>query len=268
MDEEKITTTRKENRVMSIKNIATMTTTTFCAFSAAIAGAAEKTAGKTADSTSTFETLVKLVNNGGVMMYALILLSFIALCLVFYYLMSLRTQLIAPTSFLNQAKEAIDKKDFELLAEMCSNDPSPAAAVIAAGARIFLKSKNNYRMVRDAVEDEGARQATKLWQRIQVLQDIAVVAPMIGLLGTVVGMIRSFFSLNQDLATPRPTMIASGVSMALTTTAAGLIIGIAAMIFYSIFRAKINKILTTLEEECNALAVEMMVSDIDGDSPF
>jgi len=252
---------------MSMKHKTATLTMFFLGLSSMVLAAKEKAA-ETASETSAFDTFVKLTQNGGVVMYALILLSFVALCLVFYYLMSLRSQLIVPPGFLTQAKEAIEKKDFELLAEICSNDPSPAAAVIAAGARIFLKSKNNYHMVRDAIEDEGARQSTRLWQRIQILQDIAVVAPMVGLLGTVVGMIRSFFSLNQDLATPRPTMIASGVSMALTTTAAGLIIGIAAMIFHSFFRAKINKILTTLEEECNALTVEMMVSDIDSDSPF
>ncbi len=239
----------------------------FSVFMVAAVSAAPETSGASA-SGSTFQTLVKLVQNGGTVMYILILISFLAMCLVFFYLLSIRTSFIVPPSFIVRSREAIDKKDFELLAEICSNEPSPAAAIVAAGARIFLKSKNNYQMVRDAVEDEGARQAARLWNKIQALQDIAVVAPMVGLLGTVVGMIKSFFNLNQDVATPRPTVIASGVSMALTTTAAGLIIGIAAMIFYSIFRARINKILTTLEEECNALAVEMMVSDIDSDSPF
>jgi len=91
---------------------------------------------------------------------------------------------------------------------------------------------------------------------------------MVGLLGTVLGMIKSFMGLNAELATPRPTVIASGVSMALITTAAGLIIGILAMILYSFFRARINRILTELENSCNKVAVEMMVSDTESDSPF
>ena len=79
---------------------------------------------------------------------------------------------------------------------------------------------------------------------------------------------KSFMGLDAELATPKPTVIASGVSMALITTAAGLIIGILAMIIYSLFRAKINRILTELENSCNKIAVEMMVMDSDEESPF
>ena len=75
-------------------------------------------------------------------------------------------------------------------------------------------------------------------------------------------------ALNEVQATPKPTVIASGVSMALITTAGGLIIGIIAMIIYSLFRAKINKILTELENSCNRIAVDMMVADSDAESPF
>ncbi len=213
-------------------------------------------------------TVLVLVQRGGPVMYVLIALSFIALCLVFYYLMSLREKVIAPQAFIRQAEEAITAKDFELLSRICRENDSPAAKIVSAGTDIFIRSSNNYMMIRDAVEDEGTRQAGRLWHKIQPLQDIAVVAPMVGLLGTVIGMIHSFMSLHAELGTPRPTVIASGVSMALVTTAAGLVIGIVAMILYSVFRARINKLLTVLENNCNRITVEMMVSESGPATPF
>jgi biopolymer transport protein ExbB len=213
-------------------------------------------------------TLNQVMERGGPVMFILLAISLITLFLVFYYLLTIRTALVAPKEFINNAEDAVRKKDIELLSKVCEENSSPAAKIIAAGANVFIRSKNNYQMIRDAIEDEGTRQAGLLWHRIRALQDIAVIAPMVGLLGTVLGMIKSFMGLNQELATPRPTVIASGVSMALLTTAAGLVIGITAMILYSFFRARINKVLSNLENECNKISIEMMVADSDTDSPF
>lgn len=220
------------------------------------------------ETAATKPTFMVLMDRGGPIMYVLLFLSFISFCLVFYYLLSLRVAAIAPPKFIQQAEDALAKKDFEMLSSVCSENDSPASKIIAAGAEIFIKSRNNYAMIRDSVEDEGARQASQLWHKIQPLQDIAVVAPMVGLLGTVIGMINSFMSLTEELGTPRPTVIASGVSMALITTAAGLIIGITAMILYSFFRSRINKLLTVLENSCNKVTVAMMVTDNETGVPF
>lgn len=230
--------------------------------------AASLCAQETAKTTDQNPSLIKILGSGGPIMYFLAFLSFIALCLVFYYLLSLRVKAIAPPIFVQQAEQAIAQKDFQMLAKICKENDSPAAKIISAGTEIYIRSKNNYVMIRDAVEDEGARQANKLWHKIQPLQDIAVVAPMIGLLGTVIGMIQAFVSLTGEIATPRPTAIASGVSTALITTAAGLIIGIIAMILYSFFRSKINKLLTVLENSCNKVTVEMMVTEKEEGVPF
>lgn len=222
------------------------------------------------EATKTVEkaSLIKILGGGGPVMYILAFLSFIAFVLVFYYLMSLRVKAIAPPAFIQQAEQAIAQKDFEMLSGICKENDSPAAKIISAGTEIYIRSKNNYVMIRDAVEDEGSRQAGRLWHKIQPLQDIAVVAPMVGLLGTVIGMIQAFVSLTGEIATPRPTVIASGVSTALITTAAGLIIGIIAMILYSYFRSRINNLLTVLENSCNKVTVELMVTENEEGVPF
>jgi biopolymer transport protein ExbB len=224
--------------------------------------------GADASNASTSSSVVAYLHKGGPVLYVLILLSFVMLCLVFYYLMSLRTVLVVPDDLVKRIEGALEKKDFELLAEISKKDDSPTGKIIKAGTEIFIRSKNNYVMIRDAVEDEGGRQSGILWQRIQPLQDIAIIAPMVGLLGTVIGMINSFMSLTAEVGTPRPTVIANGVSMALITTAAGLIIGITAMILYSYFRSRIHNIIGYMENVCNKIALEMMVSDSGNDVPF
>ena len=222
-------------------------------FSAMTLSAAEKT---TSDS-----AIVNFLQKGGPVLYILIILSFIMLCLVFYYLMTLRTTMIVPNDFIKQVEAELGKKDFEVINEMAKKDDSPVAKIVAAGTGIYLKSKSNYVMIRDAVEDEGSRQAGLLWQKIHPLQDIAVIAPMIGLLGTVIGMINSFMSLTAEVGTPRPTVIASGVSMALITTAAGLIIGITAMILYSYFRIRIQNMIVSLENASSKIVIDMMINE-------
>ena len=221
-----------------------------------------------ATNTPATASVKQVMERGGPVMFVLLAISLTTLFLVFYYLLTIRKGLIAPKEFINNAEDAVRKKDIELLTKVCEDNSSPAARIIAAGANIFIRSRNNYQMIRDAIEDEGTRQAGLLWHRIKALQDIAVISPMVGLLGTVLGMIKSFMGLNQELATPKPTVIASGVSMALLTTAAGLVIGIAAMILYSFFRAKINRELSNLENECNKISIEMMLADSDENSPF
>ena len=98
---------------------------------------------------------------------------------------------------------------------------------------------------------EGARQASSLWQRISYLNDIAIIAPMLGLLGTVVGMLDSFLAITYrggtTVGTVNPAALASGVATALITTVGGLIVGIIATIAYAYFRGVVQRIVITME---------------------
>ena len=136
----------------------------------------------------------------------------------------------------------------------------PVQALIPAlhemGHRITAKTldfatKNptaSFEEVREVTEAEGSRQASLLHQRIQYLADIGAVAPMVGLLGTVIGMIKSFREIGQHSLVHTDQMgLASGVSEALLTTAGGLCIGIPALIFYSLFRGRVQGLVSELE---------------------
>ena len=102
-------------------------------------------------------------------------------------------------------------------------------------------------LLKEIMEGEGSRQAGLIQNQIQYLLDIAVIAPMIGLLGTVMGMLKAFNSVALDIAKAKPMVLAAGVSQALITTAAGLIVGIPAMIFYAYFRGRTSKLVSNLE---------------------
>ena len=97
------------------------------------------------------------------------------------------------------------------------------------------------------MEGEGSRQASLMQNQIQYLQDIAVIAPMIGLLGTVLGMLEAFNAVALDIAKAKPMVLAAGVSKALITTAAGLMVGIPAMMAYAYFRGRVTRLLAELE---------------------
>ena len=199
-------------------------------------------------------TLGEMLDKGGPLMPVLYALSFIALCLAFYYMFSLRMELIVPESLASQIEEAVKKKDLLLVEEICAKNDAPLSRVVKAGVEVVLKPHANYTIMKDAMEDEGARQGNILWHRIQYLQDIAIISPMVGLLGTVFGMIVSFGALNTENMSPKPTIIANGVAMALITTAAGLVIAIPAMLAYAYFRGRVNRLISELESKSGRLS--------------
>jgi biopolymer transport protein ExbB len=199
-------------------------------------------------------TLGEMLGKGGPLMPVLYALSFIALCLAFYYMFSLRMELVVPESLASQIEEAVGKKDVRLVEEICAKNDAPLSKVVHAGVEVILKPHANYTIMKDAMEDEGARQGNILWHRIQYLQDVAVVSPMVGLLGTVFGMIVSFGALNTENMSPKPTVIANGVAMALITTAAGLVIAIPAMLAYAYFRGRVNRLISELESKSGKIS--------------
>jgi len=197
-------------------------------------------------------TVRQIIVEGGPLMYPIVLLSFLAVCLIVFYLLTLRAGLIYPKKFLAEAEELAASSDIDGLKELCAADDSPAARIInAALAQYEGGMTPDPAMLREAMEEEGGAQAGMLWQRIQYLMDISVVAPMVGLLGTVWGMMVSFSGLEGGVNfANKAATLASGVSQAMFTTFGGLIVGILGMVFYSIFRGHVNKLVGQLETRC------------------
>lgn len=203
--------------------------------------------------------IAKVIEDGGTVMKVLIAMAALATFMVIYYLLSLRLNVLLPPSFLVEAEDLAESGDVNALAAACAENGSPGACIVGAAARLLRDSPEaDYTMLRDVIEDEGSRQSSRLWQRIQYLMDIAVVAPMVGLLGTVLGMMRAFVGLAEDFQSVQPIQLSAGVSQALVTTAAGMFVGIVTMILFAYFRGRVNGLVTKLEERCNHVLASLM----------
>jgi biopolymer transport protein ExbB len=193
-------------------------------------------------------TLLKLLEAGGWVMWPLGIASLILVALIFACLFSLRRGTVVTRRFMDTAEALLRKRDYLGLIAV-SNRHSEAIARITART-IDFATKNPSATpdaIREVAETEGTRVASSLNHRIAYLADIATLSPMLGLLGTVVGIIHSFGILASVTNQPRPLLLAQGVSEALVATAAGLIIGILAMAFYSVFRGKVGSMVSELE---------------------
>jgi biopolymer transport protein ExbB len=194
------------------------------------------------------ETVLKLLQAGGWVMIPLVLASVLTVALVLACAISLRRGSVVTRRFMETAEALLRKKDYLGLIAV-SNRHSTAIARITSRALDFATKHPSApsSAIRDVAETEGGRVASSLNQRIIYLADIATLSPMLGLLGTVVGIINSFGVLASNTTQPRQMLLAGGVAQALVTTAAGLIIGIVAMAFYSLFRGKVSSMISDLE---------------------
>ncbi|MEO7318435.1 MAG: MotA/TolQ/ExbB proton channel family protein [Chthoniobacteraceae bacterium] len=196
--------------------------------------------------------LWKLVRSGGWAMIPLGVLSVLTVMLVLVYLFTLRRGAILTPHYMNTADVLLKKRDYLGLLAISSRHSEAVARVVQRTLDFATKNPNaSYETVRDIAETEGSAQAASLQHRTTYLADIGMLSPMIGLLGTVFGMINSFGLLGSERANQaaqsRDVLLAGGVSEALVATASGLILGIIAMAFYSLFRNRVQSLISDLE---------------------
>lgn len=181
-------------------------------------------------------------------MIPLAFLSIITVMLVIAYLFTLRQGSIMTPHYMNTAEVLLKKKDFTGLLAISSRHSEAVARVVQRTLDFSTKNPNtSFEVVREIAQTEGSGLAASLQNRIVYLADIGMLSPMIGLLGTVFGIIKSFGTLASNTKASRDTLMAAGVSEALVATAAGLILGIVAMAFYALFRGRVQSLISTLE---------------------
>ena len=192
---------------------------------------------------------LNIVAAGGIMMYPLALLSIIGVVLILIYLLTIRRNAVVSDRFMNAAEAMIRKRDYLGLIAYSHRQNECMARITQKMLDFFTKNPiASFSDVREVAEAEGSRQAGMLSSRITYLADIGSIAPMVGLLGTVLGMIKSFVMISSgDSHGVHQMGLASGVAEALITTAAGLMIGIPALVFYSLFRGRVQKYIAELE---------------------
>ena len=186
--------------------------------------------------------------SGGMLIYVLLGMSVVAFALIIYFFVTLNTSRITPSAFLRDVDVMLKQGRFEEARNVCNKNGSPAASIVLAAVNyVDRMDRADPDLLRQVVEGEGIRQASRLQSQITYLMDIGVIAPMVGLLGTVMGMLTSFSAVALDIHKAKPMELANGVSTALVTTAAGLMVAIPAMMFYSFFRGRVAKLIAGME---------------------
>jgi len=194
------------------------------------------------------KTVMDAILAAGPVMYVLLALSVFSVMLVIVYLMTIRRGAIVSSGYMATADALLRKRDYLGLLAVSNRHGEAIARVVQRILDFTTKNPNaDFQQVREIAETEGGRVAASLNNRVTYLADIGMIAPLLGLLGTVLGIIRSFGALGADLGTARYVLLSRGISEALVNTCAGLAIGIPAMIFYAFFRGKAQKLISELE---------------------
>ena len=185
----------------------------------------------------------------GFLAYPMVLLSCFAVAMAFFVMFTVRQGTVVSDAFMNSADALIRKQDYLGLLAVCNRRNECVARITAKALDFATKNPTaSFDEVREVTEAEGSRQASMLLQRVSVLADIGAMSPLIGLLGTVIGLITSFNEIaTGGFAGSQSMGVAKGVYEALFNTAAGLIVGIPSLMFYAIFRGKVQRLISELE---------------------
>jgi biopolymer transport protein ExbB len=186
-----------------------------------------------------------IIEAAGWPIWTIILASVISLAIIFERLFSLRASLIVPDGLLAQTVTEYRRVGASADLLQLLNNHSPLGKLFAAGLRNVSVSRE---VMKDAIEDEGRVVAHQLERFLNTLGTIAAMAPLLGLLGTVIGMIEIFGSQAPG-GSSNPQQLAHGISIALYNTAFGLIVAIPSMMFYRHFRARVDGLLVEMESQ-------------------
>ena len=191
-------------------------------------------------------TLLDTIKAGGYIGIIIILLSIVAVGFIVEHSITIRKQRLMPEAALAQVEDLIARGDLPAATQFCQ-DPqnySLATDVILAGLERFQSSEFGFADYKSAVEEAGEDNTARLYRKTDALNVIGVIAPMLGLFGTVEGMMESFNTIASRGGMARPDELADSIGKALVTTWLGLLVAIPAMVAFSYFRNKIDSLVS------------------------
>jgi len=217
------------------------------------AEAAEAAAEEAGDNPMSFISIVLSSGFIGVALWlALGVCSCAGFALIIDSFVTIREKIIVPEALVAKVKEAVQEGDVMKALKHCEETPGPLSNILSAG---FSNVQEGFEAVQEAVGVAADLEVEKLMQRVTYLNVVANLAPMLGLLGTVQGMIFAFAVLGtQSAGAAQQSMLAINIAQALYTTAAGLIAAVPALAFYFFFRNRTTKIMLGME----ALTLDMI----------
>ncbi|WP_291175775.1 MotA/TolQ/ExbB proton channel family protein [Gimesia sp.] len=195
-------------------------------------------AGNAAPAAAQESFLAWMIRASGFFGLILLLLSFLMVALIMANVLSIRRDNLMPPDLIGAFEEKINNKDYQGAYELAKSDDSFVARVLAAG---LSKLNQGYSEAVEGMQEVGEDENMAMEHKLSYLALIGAIAPMIGLMGTVYGMILSFQTIANSATSPKPSELADGISTALFTTLEGLTVAIPAMIFYSLLRNRVAR---------------------------
>jgi len=181
---------------------------------------------------------------GGVVMWPILLCSVVALYVVIERMLTFRGAKPPGGAFTLRLRRVLEGKDVRLAQELCIQEKSPVGRIVGAGLE---KVHHGPMRVRQAMEDQGKEEFTHLERHLGVLASVAGIAPMLGFLGTVTGLIAAFQAVATAVGQPSPADLAAGIWEALITTVFGLAVGIPAAAVYNYLVNQVHAITASFE---------------------
>jgi len=189
--------------------------------------------------------MFELLKAGGFLIWPILLCSVVALAIVLERFLALKSGDVAPPELIDRILKLMKKGDLSSKDINDIEENSPLGRVLAAG----LRNPNQHRVViKEAIEEAGRHVVHDLERHLTTLGTIANITPLLGLLGTVIGMIKVFSAIT-TFGVGDPQALAEGISEALVTTAAGLSVGIPSLMFYRYFKGKVNELTVDMEQQ-------------------
>lgn len=197
--------------------------------------------------------MYELVKSGGWLMLPLIACSIVALAIIIERIWALRSERVAPGNLVAQIQELYQKGELTPEQITAVKEKSPLGRMLAAGV---VNRKHSREVMKESIEEVGRQVVHELERYLNTLGTIASITPLLGLLGTVIGMIKVFAAIT-IAGVGDPTVLAGGISEALITTATGLSVAIPSLMFHRYFSGKVEKLVVVMEEQALKM-VEVM----------
>lgn len=182
--------------------------------------------------------LREMLQAGGAVGYLIVLLSLVMVALIADHVMNIRRSTIMPPGLAEEVHRCLGERKIEEAKKRCEEYPSFLSRVLKAG---LDETGGSYNIVEKAMEDAAVEQSARLFRRIEYLSVIGTIAPMLGLMGTVWGMIQAFLEFEQK-ANPQVSELAPGIYRALITTLLGLGVAVPSLSAFAIFRNRIDEL--------------------------
>jgi len=203
---------------------------------------------------------LELVAGGGKVMYILFLISIIMVAVAFILFITIRSRAVVTDKFMSDSEAMIRAGDLKGLSSHCRRQSQRMATIVQHTVDFILQNPAaGIEEIREIAQAEGSRQASQLTARVTYLADIGAISPLVGLLGTVIGMTKSFFDLSAGKEGVQQLELTSGISMALVTTGAGLTVAVPALMLYAFFRGKSQRLVSELEGAATHFIVSLQM---------